>query len=322
MKRVPTTKSKVYILTAVHNSLKNTKEFLKCIKKQTYKSLVAIIIDDGSTDKTPQLLSKAKPGTVVIRGNGKLWWTGSLYLGVEYILSVAGKYDYILTINNDCQFGIDYVSRLVQSSQKFNRSIIGSLVMDKSSSKIWDAGVYADWQKGSFVSLADDAVRNIKKHMKYGTSINVLPTKGTLFPIEIFRKIGNFDKKNFPHYLSDYEFTYRAFNRGFNLMVDYQAKIYNDTGNTGIGGEDDKKRYWGNIIPLLFSRRSRINIIDQFNIIRVSCPSKYKLKNYLLLVLKIIHNLLQIWPFTYFGKVVILLKRFLGIPKEKSLIRI
>lgn len=299
----------VFILTAVHNNLKKTKLLLASIRKQVYPNILTVIVDDGSTDGTHEFLSKHPQKLEVIEGNGKLWWTGSLFLGVEYILGAAGEDDYVLTINNDCEFDKDYISNLVYSAGKFKRSIVGSLIINKNDGKIWDAGVNVDWEKAEFCPLINEAKVNIDKHLRYGRGINVLPTKGTIFPVEVFRKIGNFDKKNFPHYLSDFEFTYRAYRNGFNLLVDYEAKVFNDTRRTGIGGDVLHRTGWKDLFSLLFSRRSRVNIVDQLNIIRIACPNEYKLRNYLFLVLKIIHSLLQVWPFVYIEKAVILIKR-------------
>src|SRR5438270_60666 len=97
-------KSKFFVLTAVHNDLEKTKKLLACIKKQTMQSFQIIIVDDGSTDETSEYLKKKWPSVTVLKGDGNLWWTGSMYLGVEYILKIARQNDFIVTLNNDCEF--------------------------------------------------------------------------------------------------------------------------------------------------------------------------------------------------------------------------
>lgn len=277
----------VHILTAVHNDWQKTEQFLKCVKKQNYKNINTWVVDDGSADLTSEKIKKNFKFVKIIKGDGNLWWTGSLYKGVSKILKIANDDDLILTINNDCKFDKNYLSNLVDCLVKNGNSVVGSCVLDENTKKIWDAGVYIKWNPLNFYSI-------FKKDQN---NFDTLSSKGTLFPISLVKKIGNFDKHNFPHYLSDYDYFYTARKSGYNLFVSYEAKVLNNTKRTGNEGKIEKQISYLELYNLLFDRKSKVNIVDHFRFIRKHCPLKYKPFNYFVLILKIGHYLSHVFPF-------------------------
>lgn len=291
-------KERVFVLTTVHNSISHTKKLVNCLKKQTYKNMKIVIVDDGSTDDTRKYLRGFKDIDVVC-GDGNLWWTGGLNRGVEKILPLAKGEDYILTINNDCVFNKNFVKQLVGASKENDRSITGSLEIDvKNKNKIISGLIKVDWQTGIF----SNALKNKKTLKKYFYDANTLQTKGTLIPIEVFNKVGLFDEKHFPHYASDYEFFIRAKKAGFNLLVSSQAKVYCDQSRTGVFDEKGKITP-DKLLELAFSRKSQINFIDHINLIRFCCPVRYKLKNYFILFKKILYFVSRIPPFLFIRRI-------------------
>ena len=53
-----------------------------------------------------------------------------------------------------------------------------------------------------------------------------------LEPAECFREIGLYDRTWFPHYHADSELVLRAARRGWNILADLHALIWNDEPNT------------------------------------------------------------------------------------------
>lgn len=308
------TTPRVFILTAVHNGLKNTQGLLRCINEQDYKNIETYLVDDGSIDGTLEYIAKNYPKVNVIHGNGNLWWTRSLFEGVNHILVKASRNDFVLIVNNDCLFGTRYVTRLVEDGIKNKKAIVGSLIIDgKDKKSVWDAGIKVDWNRGRFYGLGPKLLSQIPRDKLYQKESDTLPTKGTLYPVEVFLKIGNFDKQNLPHYLSDYEFGIRAKRCGFKLLVSYKAKIYNDVKRTGLGDVIPARFSILTLFALFFSRKSKVNIVDQWNLTRIACPRKYKAKNYLLIFAKMVYYTLHVFPFSLIPTVIKFVKRVLGI---------
>lgn len=296
----------VHILVGVHNGLDYTKNLLKCLQKQSYTNFRTLIVDDGSTDGTSQYLEEHHPDVSVLKGDGNLWWTGSLHAGIEQILAGSNAGDLVLTINNDCTFKNDYIKTLVRLSQQLGRPIVGSLALDASNiKKIWDGGVSINWKRASFHAKPHKVVDDLPNGATFDDTIDTLTTKGTIYPSEVFTKIGNFNRDSLPHYLSDYEFACRAKKSGYRLVLSYEAIVYNDTVRTGLGDNLPKVLSYRQFWQLLFSRKSRLNIVDHYQFIRLCAPKKYKLLNYGFLVLKFFYLLSFTVPFVVFRPIVV-----------------
>ncbi len=267
--------NKIFVLTAVHNDLGDTKRLLESLFGQSFLEYEVFIVDDGSTDGTSKFIRKNYPQVNIIKGGGDLWWTASLNLGLKHILRKAKNTDYVWIINNDCYFDKGLFQVLINYKNKTtgNKDIIASVVLDSKTKKVIDAGVVINWNDMKFRPNGTDA----------------LSTRGTLFPVGVFKEVGLFDAKHFPHYFSDYEFTIRAKRYGYKLSVCGNCKIYNRSERTGIG-EIPKKLRVNDIFNLLFSKKSKINLGLQINMVRYVCPRKLRLKNYFLLASKIING--------------------------------
>ena len=79
----------IYILLPVHNRRELTRDFIDCLKAQTYQNFHLVLIDDGSTDGTDQMVRERIENLTVIRGNGDWWWAGSLQQGFNYLKKKA-----------------------------------------------------------------------------------------------------------------------------------------------------------------------------------------------------------------------------------------
>lgn len=272
----------VFIVIPVHNRLQYTKKCLASFENQKYKNFEIIIVDDGSTDGTREYV-KEKYLWTSIRGNGNWWWTKSINYGVMEVLKRARPGDFVLTMNNDCFVKSDYLSNIVKTSQENKRAIVGSLILDANNPDIViDAGVKIAWDKNLIYGVADKIAKNAQFYRDRGIikDIDTLPGKGTLIPVEVFGKIGNFNYRRLPHYIADYEFFCRAKRHGFKLIVSNKAKNYNFAKETGISDIQGKSDV-GSIIYLLFGRRSKHNIVDYFNFLLLTCPPRYLMNNLL-----------------------------------------
>lgn len=297
-----TTKSKpkVFVVMPVFNRLKFTKKCLSSLAKQNYKNIETIIIDDGSTDGTRQFIKKEYPGIKIISGNGSWWWTKSMHEGVNLALKSAKKDDFVLEMNNDCHFEKGYVSRLIRTAKNYPNSVIGSTcVLSSNPSKVVEIGIRIDWPTGLVYAVAQSISDKLGyyKNMEIVDNIDALPGKGTLIPIPVFRKIGNFDYKRLPHYIADYEFAIRAKNAGFNLIVDTKAIVKHYWDATGLSSKDNKLTSYKRAWELLFARKSMNNIVDWVRFINLCCPKKYLLRNYYFAFLKVCKAILRLRPF-------------------------
>lgn len=276
----------VYILVACHNEKDRVINLLDDLSNQTYSNTHLVLVDDGSTDKTPELVKKKYSKVHIIHGNGKLWWTGSIAKGVKWILNKAEKKDYVITINSDCRVSKNFVKNLLIAIIKRKNTIIGSVIRDINTNKLSDSAIKINWKTGKFTQVLNFSKRKL-------INSDVLSTKGTIFPISIFTKIGNFNALKLPHYLSDYEFTLRAKESGYKLYTTPTSIVKNDTTRTGIGEGRISELGFYDRYKLLFDRKSKQNILDHYHFVISVAPSRYKLRNLFIIFAKSIYILFQ-----------------------------
>src|ERR1039458_2147123 len=103
---------KVHILLPVHNRREITRRFVNCLKAQTHRGDHLILIDDGSTDGTTDMVRGEIEPVTVIRGDGDWWWAGSLQQGYEWLKTHEATWrDVALIINDDTEFASDFLEK-------------------------------------------------------------------------------------------------------------------------------------------------------------------------------------------------------------------
>jgi GT2 family glycosyltransferase len=198
-------------------------------------SVNLVIVDDGSHDGTSDWIkSQSFRDVYLLKGDGNLWWSGGVNVGVKYALKSL-QADYIILWNNDVTAHESYFTelfRLLNSEQSY-RTIYGSKIFTDSGLKtIWSMGGVFNPYSGKKFMLGMFA-RDSGEFQK-PVHVDWLPGMGTVIPVSVIEKIGYWDAANFPQYHGDSDFTYRAKLNNFDIVVCPQLKIWNDTTNTGI----------------------------------------------------------------------------------------
>ena len=263
----------IYIIIPVHNRKILTRYCLLSLHKQSYQKIKSIIIDDGSGDGTIGMIQNEFPNVIVLHGDGNLWWTGAINLGVKYVLKYATIDDYILTMNNDTVVNPDYLETLINCASKKPKSLIGSIVLDGEKSRIVeDGGVNINWFTAKFNFLSRSLDYEVIKNREHRViPVDALSGRGTLIPVKVFHNIGLYDSKNLPHYGADYEFSHRAKMQGYRLFVNYKSVVLNKVCFKSII-TDTKISKWSKFIRSLFSRHSAFCIRYRWKFAKLTCP--------------------------------------------------
>ena len=266
--------NKIYILLPVHNRKNVTKKFIDSLSRQTYKNYHLVLIDDGSTDGTSEMTARRISEVTVLKGEGDWWWGGSLHQGYMWLKSAnIEPDDFVLISNDDVIFGTDYIEKGISSlAERKGPAIILSHVYTLDG-EFCESGMHVDWKSFTF-SAADNE-----------NSINCAATRGIFMRAATFLKIGGFYPKMLPHYLSDYEYTIRAFNKGVSMFADPAVKLYIDVKTTGYynSSEIDNEAFL-NFLKKFFSKKYVNNPIYKINFLILACPWRYKIKNILTII--------------------------------------
>lgn len=238
-----TDSSKTVIVTPIHNGKDHTSQFLASLKRQDYANLTIVIVDDGSTDGSADMITDQFPEVVVLKGDGNLWWTGSTNLGVEYALKHQA--DFVFIVNNDVALSDDCLSRLAKTAAANPKSLVGSLVCYSTDpDRVWYAGGFFDRPTGQ---MAHHHGRRSDYHGLL--SADWLTGMGMLIPAAAFGDAGLFDPI-FPQYFADADFSLRAKQAGYKLLVDSSCVILADITSSWLNRQKQTGKL--NFLPTLF----------------------------------------------------------------------
>jgi GT2 family glycosyltransferase len=255
---------KIYILLPVHNRKEVTARFIDCLTSQTYQDYQLILIDDGSTDGTEEMVEQVIQSLTIIKGTGQWWWAGSLQEGYKWFkTNQVNPKDIVLIINDDTEFEADFLEQALKILVNQPKTLLLAQCYSLQTNQLLDTGTYIDWTRLRFSPASNQQ------------EINCLSTRGLFLRIEDFINIGGFYPHILPHYTSDYEFTVRAFRKGYNLISDPYLKIWVNELTTGY--HQMKDNLWN--VKQIFSIKSPENPIYFSLFIILACPLQWKILN-------------------------------------------
>lgn len=221
----------LFVVTPVHNRKEILRRFLQCLEDQHFRDFEVVIVDDGSTDGTSEMVAQAFPDVTLLKGDGNLWWSGGTNMGLRYVLTKASVDDFVLIINDDLEIDPDYIERLISFAHQHPRALLGSVVVDVLDPDIiWDGGHLWNWTTAKH-RILNRGMRLSSFPLSTYFEVSHLTGRGMLAPVSVFREIGLYDAKNFRH-RGDTELPVRARKRGYKLLVFYGAKVRSHIGLT------------------------------------------------------------------------------------------
>jgi len=263
----------IYIITPVFNRKAFTQDYLKALRNQTVKGFKTIIIDDGCTDGTAEMVESEFPEVILLKEKGDLWWTAATNIGVRYALK-QDDVSYIMTLNDDTLPHEDYIEQMILSSKSHPDALFGAFTVDAHTDLPLFGGKIMHWGTCSIEHLVKEP---LEKEYTGLHEVNVFPGRGLLIPKKVFSDIGFYDEKNFPQTVADDDFALRATNFGYKIYCNYDARIKEypaESGGVIIRKEKNLKNYYSH----LFGWRGEGNL-KWFTIFAIkNAPKKYLLQ--------------------------------------------
>ncbi|HEY8110070.1 MAG TPA: glycosyltransferase family A protein [Candidatus Nitrosotenuis sp.] len=114
-----------WVLVTVKNGESTIAQSLESIQEQTLRPSLLCVVNDGSTDSTPQILSKfqsahsnVKVITLEDKGYDSRRIVHNWNTACDHVRNLGSDYDFLLISSDDVIFPKDYVQRLVEEMKK------------------------------------------------------------------------------------------------------------------------------------------------------------------------------------------------------------
>jgi GT2 family glycosyltransferase len=229
---------KIGAVIPTFNRAESLRTILTCLREQRpgahMITTIPIVVVDGSTDGTLEMLAAEFPAAAIVHGDGNWWYTRSINAGIQKARQL--KCDYILTLNDDLTFSPDYIDTIVADHLTSGPdSVIGSISLSATTPRqITFSGVarvtstlkeYNYLPK--FSPISEDNLSGIKPSI-------VLSGRGILYPMAIFDRFGLYDER-LVQYSSETDFTYTMSGKGIPVMISYNARVYENVRLTSDG---------------------------------------------------------------------------------------
>lgn len=216
-----------------------------------------VVVDNASTDGSPDLIRGRYPQTVVIRNDSNLGFAEGNNVGLRYLLEHA--FDLILVLNNDTIVDPDCLRELKRVAEAEPAAAYGATIYELSApGRIWYGG-------GSISPLTLDA-----RHETAPAVIDSTPRPTDfitgcclMLRSDALRNIGLFDKDFFAYY-EDVDWALRAKASGERLLHVPSATVRHDVSYSfrRVGARDERAAYysWTKSPPLVLylSYRNRL----------------------------------------------------------------
>lgn len=200
-----------WILIPVHNRRALT---LGCLRHlQAIGELEhchVVVIDDGSIDGTADAIRREFPGGRILAGNGQLWWTGAIALGMAEADRAGASA--VVWLNDDCLPERGAIARLIARATQGPPALVGPVCQTETGAPV------------------SNAFRGRVRHHAPATGETERTVDGlsgfcVAVPRRVWTEIGFPDAARFPHYYGDTAYTWRARRAGFSVVLDGAARV-------------------------------------------------------------------------------------------------
>jgi len=215
-------KPSVWIVVLALNNYEDTAECLESLRLLDYPSYSIVLVDNGSTDHTPELVRTQFPEVKVIENGQNLGVAAGYNVGIRYALDNGAEYVFI--INNDTIVDPKILQYLVDAAYEPGAGILMPVIYyyhDQQS--VWSAGA----KYRSF----PPAIVMEKRIYERNTDIEYAISCGFLVKRHTFEQVGLFDE-SFHFLWDDLEFSQRARSAGIRIIQVPNARMWHKVSRT------------------------------------------------------------------------------------------
>lgn len=246
------THPKVSIIILNWNGGKDTLECVESVEKITYPNYEVVIVDNGSTDGSWEMLKSRFHGHTLMRMEENLGFTGGANAGIKKAL--ASGAEYVLLLNNDTVVDTEFVGELVKVAEKDNGigALCSKIYFYDRPGTIQYAGAWFNawlgWGRLRGYNQHDDGQFDVLEETERPTGCSMMVTK------EFCEKVGLLDEEYFS-YAEDMDWGMRAGKAGFKIMYVPVSRVWHKESKSTGGAVT--------AVSLYYSVRNILRYVDK-----------------------------------------------------------
>lgn len=219
----------VAVVIPSFNGARHLEVCIPALLKQTYKNFTIIVVDNGSTDHSAELLenwASSYQNFVGLRNAENQGYTGGMNPGLRYAL--MHNFDYVAALNNDAVADKNWLQELVQVlDEKQDVAIVTSLILHADGKTVDSTG---DWFSVWGLPFPRTRDQSFKEAPEAGF---VFGASGgaSLYRVPLLKEVGLFDDHYFAYY-EDVDLSFRARLAGKQVYYNPAAIVYHAQGET------------------------------------------------------------------------------------------
>jgi GT2 family glycosyltransferase len=182
---------------------------LETLRITNYPSSSVVVVDNGSTDSSVEMIEKEFEWVHLVANAGNLGYPRAVNQGISY--AIHERADYVLVMNNDMEcVHPDWLTRLIMLAEaNSDFGIVGPKLLRKRGGVSRSAWIFK--QPFSYVAFAsNDQDKSFEVDYVMGSAL--------LIRMEVIQKIGFFDEAYSPTLIDDIDYCMRAKRAGFRII--------------------------------------------------------------------------------------------------------
>ena len=177
-----------------------------------------VVVDDDSSDGTPEQIESQFPVVHLLRGDGDLWWTGAIAQAMTY-LSTTLKIDYIIWLNDDIVLADDFIYQVLEHCKAPEAKVLtGGIITDQH---------HPNWVVFGGV-VSSQLINDLDQFDHPVLDVDTLNGNIAILPVRIVSDIGLPNTERFRHYGGDFEYICRAKENGYKVQLSNRLRATTD----------------------------------------------------------------------------------------------
>jgi GT2 family glycosyltransferase len=237
------------------HTARDTIECVESLRASDYPNLRTIVVENGSTDNSLELIRRSVPSVTLIDTGANLGFTGGNNAGIKTAL-VAGA-DYVMLLNNDTVVAPNLISQLVATAQSDESiGIVTGKILQYGRPTVWSAGTSLDRRfltvRLQGYGLPDVNLEHAPRDVPWITGCAMLIRRAVL------DRVGFLDDAL---YLSaeDLDYSLKVVGAGYRLVYDPRAILWHKESVSAGGNDAPRYVYYQTRNLLLVHNRWAVN---------------------------------------------------------------